>query len=241
VLMQPDSPASGVSAPFPHPYATLNFEFASERTEVGRPAPLWIQVRNRRASILAAARRSIANREQKSSIRDIALEAGVSSPTIYNLVGGRREVLIAAVNDHTIALGRFARMSTGYPHFFLGLARAYWESARIAPDFMRSITLNYLSSDLGLHEELRVCGVRMLNASLRQSEAMGLTRPGTNIRTVAQSSSALIVAAIHEWTIGSCGYDELRIELENSVASMLMSAVKPCFANQIEGWLATVH
>lgn len=241
MLIQPISPEQDLSAPFPHPYRSLNLVSGNNRETPGRPAPLWIQVRNRRASILAAARRSMGNPEQKAAIRDIAAEAGVTSPTVYNLVGGRREILIAAVNDHTIALGRFAKCSHGQLHFLLGLAQAYWESARAAPEFLRSTTLSYLSSDLDLHEEWHRCGVRMLYASLRHSETMGLTRAGINIRTVARNSSALIVAAVHEWTIGSYGLNELRSELETSVGLILMNALKPCLANRIEEWLATVH
>jgi AcrR family transcriptional regulator len=234
-------PEQGAPIPLPHPYQSLNLVSGHDRQTPGRPSPLWIQVRNRRASILAAARRSMANPDQKAAIRDIAEIAGVSSPTVYNLVGGRREILIAAVNDHTLALGQYAKSSNEHPHLLLGLAQAYWASARAAPEFLRSITLGYFSSDFGLHEECRRCGVLMLHASLRSSESMGLTRPGTNIRIAAQSSSALIVAAVHEWTIGSYGYDELRSELVNSVGFMLMNALKPCVATRIEEWLETVH
>jgi AcrR family transcriptional regulator len=226
---------------FPHPYQSLNLVFGRDGETPSRPAPLWIQVRQRRACILAAARRSIGNPQQKASIKDIAATAGVSSPTVYNLVGGRREILVAAVNDHTIALGRFAQCSNEHPHFLLGLAQAYWASAQAAPEFLRSITLNYFSSDLGLHEEWRRCGVRMLYASLRHSETLGLIRPDVSIRAVAQNSSALIVAAVHEWTIGSYGLDELRSELATSVGFMLMNALKPSAALRIEERLASVH
>jgi hypothetical protein len=150
-------------------------------------------------------------------------------------------IFIAAVNDHTIALGRFARYSNMHPHFLLGLALAYWESARAAPEFLRSITLNYLSSNLDMHEEVRRCGIRMLCASLRHSETIGVTRQGINVRSVARNCSALIVAAIHEWTIGSYGLDELRSELATSVGSILTNALNPSMAPRIEEWLATVH
>ena len=64
--------------------------------------------------------------------RTSSFPRGVSSPTVYNLVGGRREILVAAINDHTMALGQFAKCSNEHPHFLLGLAMAYWSSARAA-------------------------------------------------------------------------------------------------------------
>jgi AcrR family transcriptional regulator len=241
MLMQPVSSEEAAPIAFPHPYQSLNLVSGHDRLIAGRPDPLWMQVRNRRASILAAARRFMGNPDRKAAIKDIAEKAGVSSPTVYNLVGGRREILIAAVNDQTIALGRFAQCSNEHPHFLLGLAQAYWALANAAPEFLRNTTLDYLSSDLGLHEEWRRCGVRMLSASLRRSQMMGLTRTGINIHTVAQNCSALIVAAVHEWTIGSTGLDELRADLATSVGFMLMNALKPSLTSRIDEWLASVH
>src|SRR4029079_3406714 len=103
MLMQTLSREHGSSFAFPHPYQSLNLESGCRRERPGQPTPLWVQLRHRRAAILSvahralqlllAARRSMGDPEQKAAIRHIAAEAGVSSPTVYNLVGGRREIL----------------------------------------------------------------------------------------------------------------------------------------------------
>ena len=51
----------------------------------------------RRARILQAARRLIARRGvQRLNMRDLAQEARVSVPTVYNLIGGKQESAIRA-------------------------------------------------------------------------------------------------------------------------------------------------
>ncbi|MFQ5698462.1 MAG: TetR/AcrR family transcriptional regulator [Myxococcota bacterium] len=60
------------------------------------------QMRERRERILESARRIIGEGGYASlTMRDLAAAADVTVPTIYNLVGGKDQVLIAAVADQT--------------------------------------------------------------------------------------------------------------------------------------------
>ena len=60
------------------------------------------QMAERRERILAAAREIIGERGYEAlTMRDLAGAARVTVPTVYNLVGGKEEVLIAAVQEQT--------------------------------------------------------------------------------------------------------------------------------------------
>jgi AcrR family transcriptional regulator len=61
-----------------------------------------VQMAERRERILAAAREIVAEHGSAGlSMRELARKSGVTVPTVYNLIGGRDAVLIAAVEEQT--------------------------------------------------------------------------------------------------------------------------------------------
>lgn len=128
----------------PHPFRPLNIIWDTEAEGADRPQPQWAQVRSRRARILAAARKLLASGGfERLTVKSLASEADLSVPTIYNLIGTRHDVLVHAMNDHTIAMGKLARDTRRYPHFVLGLADLYADLAETYPEFIKATTLTY--------------------------------------------------------------------------------------------------
>ena len=60
------------------------------------------KMKARRQQILEAARRLIETRGYDAlTMRNLAIESGVTVPTIYNLIGNKEQVLLEAVEDQT--------------------------------------------------------------------------------------------------------------------------------------------
>ncbi|MEM7408672.1 MAG: helix-turn-helix domain-containing protein [Myxococcota bacterium] len=91
----------------------------------------------RRARILEAARRGIADVGYDGlTLRALAREAQVTVPTIYNLVGNKDAVLVAAVADQT---ERFVRSIGAAPDDVLGIVDASARELLRAPRYYRAL------------------------------------------------------------------------------------------------------
>jgi AcrR family transcriptional regulator len=196
-------------------------------------------MRSRRAQILAATRELFATEEfERVTIKNIANTSNLSVPTIYNLIGTRQEVLIDAMNDYTIALGKIAGDENFYPHFVVGLADLYGQLAEAYPNFIKSTTVRYFSKDEELFHPWHDCGVRMIATSLRQSRGAGMTRAGIDIETLARRCSGIISTTVYEWAMGCIDTADLRIELISAATDPLMRAFKPAAAAALDEWIA---
>lgn len=222
----------------PPPSSELNLIRDSDAQRTSRPQPQWAQVRSRRAQILAATRQLFATGEfERVTIKNIASSSNLSVPTIYNLIGTRRDVLINAMNDYTIALGKIASDTAQYPHFVLGLADLYGQLAETYPDFIKSTSTRYFSGSDELFHPWHECGVRMISSSLQQSRTAGLLRLGIDIEKIARRCSAIISTTVYEWAMGSIAIDDLRVELVSATADSLMRAFTPAAAAELEAWV----
>lgn len=235
-----ESSATGQQALLPHPFIPLNLIQDREASRKNRPQPQWAQMRNRRARILATARQILASAgSDQLTIKNIALSAELSVPTIYNLIGTRHEVLVHAMNDYTIALGKTAQTPERYPHFILALADLYAYLAANYPDFIRSSTKSYFSGDVRLYGPWHECGVRMITTSLQNSLSDGLLRPGTDPGKIARRSSSIISTTMYEWAIGTIEDQELREELLSAACDFLIRSFVPHAAEELDNWLSS--
>lgn len=208
----------------PHPDKPLNVVFDSSAVLAKRPQPRWAGQRLRRAAILAATRRLIAESSTRNvTMRMIAAAADVSIPTIHNLIGARDEVIVRAVNDHTSSLARYAATSMSSSNFLIAHAESYWRTAMVAPDFLRSIALGY-STDRSLHEFWLKHGVMVVEHGMRHHTTAGLLSQRADISRLAMRTSRLISATVHEWAIGSLDTARLRSELSFVAECILWDA-----------------
>lgn len=211
----------------PHPDKPLNVVFDSAAVLAQRPQPRWASQRLRRAEILAATRRMIAeNSTRNVTMRMIASAADVSIPTIHNLIGARNDVIVRAINDHTSSLARYAATSMSSENFLVSHAESYWRTAMVAPDFLRSISLGY-STDRSLHEFWLKHGVAVVEHGLRHRSMAGFLSKRVDISHLAMRTSMLISATVHEWAIGSLDTERLRTELAFVAECILWDATRP--------------
>ena len=222
----------------PHPFRPLNVIWDSEAHGANRPQPQWAQVRSRKARILAAARKLLAEGGyERLTVKNLASEADLSVPTIYNLVGKRHDVLVQAMNDHTIAMCKTAKDKEKYPHFVMALADLYANLAKAYPEFIKATTIAYFSGNDQLFNPWHDCGVGLIVASLAESQRAGLLRPGMTPEKIGRRCSAAISMSVYEWAIGSISKDELRAELAYAAGDSLMRALTLPASAALEEWL----
>ena len=139
--------------------------------------PLARQKAERREHILAAAREVIGERGYDAlTMRDLARASCVTVPTIYNLVGGKEDVLFAAVEEQTarFVAGIRSAGATGPGSGVLSVVDACARELLRLPGYYRSLLQLFFTSasaspardsvSLALHEQV-AGGVRELRCT----------------------------------------------------------------------------
>jgi AcrR family transcriptional regulator len=109
--------------------------------------PSVVRLLTKRAEMLAATRRSIAAAGyDRFTVRSVSEECAVTTQTVYNSFGCRQELLVKALNEHTIMMEDAASRISPGPGAFLTLADLYYHCAIERPDFLREIVMASFST-----------------------------------------------------------------------------------------------
>lgn len=104
--------------------------------------------RQRRARILASARRLIAERGvEHVTLRSLAETSDLSVQTIYNLVGNRMEVVEAAISEHIESVAQTHRDLDSYPSRFLAVGDLMWMNLMTNAAYSRNASIACFQSD----------------------------------------------------------------------------------------------
>jgi AcrR family transcriptional regulator len=104
------------------------------------PQPSVHRLLARRAHILAATRRSIADDGfERFTVRSVSQACAVTVQTIYNSFGNRQQLLVRALNEHTVLMDDTAAALSPGAGVFMELAELYYRCALETPAFLREI------------------------------------------------------------------------------------------------------
>jgi AcrR family transcriptional regulator len=188
----------------------------------------------RRATILAAARAEIARAEGGFTLRRVAEASGVSVQTLGNAFGRREDLMVAAFNDHTSAVWRaLDRFSSG-PFLFLDLALMYHRCALASPEFLRAMVTSAMARTQPLAVVQRHGSV-IKTAHLAKLARSGALRPGVDPQALAAHITRLNTFMMYEWAQGGAA-DALRAAMIDGNRLLLMGAMTPAAAAQVEAW-----
>ena len=157
----------------------------------------------RRARILQAARRLIARRGvARLNMRDLAEEARVSVPTVYNLIGGKQELLAALL--HSLIEGvASAQVSLDPRASFVDRANAMCLATQNAllemPDYARELVLALLTSDNQVRQAIDRQSVELTANLLRLGQAEGELVEWADPELVAGAMYMALVASMIRW------------------------------------------
>jgi AcrR family transcriptional regulator len=162
-----------------------------------RPSLWAVQKQERRQAVLAAAKALIVDKGyDKTTIEDIAVEAGVSAPTVYNYFGTKLDLLMALyLEDREIALHKLSviieRSWKDPLDFFLAMLDADMHEVDVVSHALwRQIAAAEATQNEGRHhatfKSINDRHIAAITAAVRKMVTEGLLSPETDVKAVAE-------------------------------------------------------
>jgi len=169
----------------------------------------------RRARILAAARRLIADRGYDGlTMRDLAQASRVSVPTLYNLFGGKRALLLAELEEtFAIVVASLTRAGGGsVVERAFAVCEAGNRDLLAVPQYTRELVHLFLTSEetRPLRREMNERYVELMASIVRDAQATGEIVPWVDPVAVATRSFAHYTHAMIEWAQGELDAEGFR-------------------------------
>jgi AcrR family transcriptional regulator len=190
--------------------------------------------RTRRAAILAATRRLLAEGPDQFTLKRVAEECEVTVQTIRNSFGRREECLASALNEHTTAIWQALGSVSSGPMVFLDLAQMYYHCACATPGFLRGMVTAAISNDAPL-AALQRHGALIKIDYLQDMARRELLRPGVDTEALAAQITRLNTFMMYEWAINGDA-EELRHQMITGNRLLLLGAVRSQSAGALEDW-----
>lgn len=173
------------------------------------------QKAERRARILARVRDLVADRGYDAvTMKDLAEACRVSVPTLYNLFGGKDELLYAAIED------QFERLMANLPPVGAGqgidgifqLVDACNALLLGAPRYTRSLVMMFSSSMGAQASSNALMGglARQLELALTSLQQGGDVADWVDCRQLAEALRDQYIMRVFTWGVGNADDDELR-------------------------------
>ena len=221
----------------PRPYEPLVSEIAVPGKTITRQ-PSWLRRVKRRAQIYAEVRRQMAVDGYEFMVsRKVADACGITVQTLHNSFGDRTQLIVQALNDHTLAIDSYAKSMANHPLLFLVLADAYSSCAIETPEFLRQLVTSAFSEKKPLLSMLHGFGARNKRNLLIEIAARDMLRAGVDCEFLANKISLMNCVTTYEWAKATRAPSDLRVELISAIGLLLMGAVKATAASRIEEWL----
>ena len=186
----------------------------------------------RRTRILQAARRLIARRGVKSlNMRDLADEARVSVPTVYNLIGGKQE-LLGALLQNLIEGVASAQVTLDARASFVERAAAMCVATQNAllemPDYARELVLGFVTSDetRAVRQEMDRKSIELMTNLLVFAKAQGELVEWADPEIVAGSMFMALVAAMIRWAKRELDDEGLRLWITAGTGLALLGVTR---------------
>lgn len=192
------------------------------------------QMAERRERILEAAREIIAERGFEAlTVRELAQAAGVTAPTIYNLIGSKDQVLVAAVAEQT---DRFVRSIERAPGDVVPIVEANLRELLGMPRYYRSLLRLLLTSDEALEPRRTVSAALggQLRSALGELAEDGGIEDWVDLDALTQQIQGLMGGASQAWAGGALSDEEFaRFEL-HGVALLMLGVTRGAVRKQVE-------
>jgi AcrR family transcriptional regulator len=202
---------------------------------------LWDENKaERRNRILTAARRLIARRGvQKLNMRDLADEARVSVPTVYNLIGGK-PALLSLLLEKMIEGVASVQINLPNTTSFVDRAAAMCEASQNAllemPDYARELVLGFVTSDESnaVRHTMDERSVQLMANLLELGQQQGELVEWVDPRMVAGSMYMAFVAAMIRWAKRELDDDGLRLWIAAGTGLALLGVTRGRARTQLE-------
>jgi AcrR family transcriptional regulator len=196
------------------------------------------QKAERRTRILNAAREIIATKGYEAlTMRELASAAGVTVPTIYNLIGSKDELLLAAIQEQTAnfidAIESSARQ-TPASRIISVVEHCVDELLRL-PDYYRSLLRLLLTAEAndGLRSSVSDSLAQQFERALLDMAKVGQLSEWTKARPLAERLGSHLRITTIEWAGGDFDPDRLRSTALYGSCLMLLGVAEGPSAEEI--------
>jgi AcrR family transcriptional regulator len=184
-----------------------------------------------RERILAAARRLIARRGVAGmTLRDLASEAGVSVPTVYNLIGGTAQLLEALLAE---TLSRVATRLAAAPdgHLVdraLALCEAGWTEMLAEPKYFRELVHAFLLNEetAPLRRQMDARNVELMASILRAGRRDGELHEWVDPQATAGLLWCCYIVTMLRWAGGELDEAELPSCVTHGLSTILLGLAR---------------
>lgn len=189
------------------------------------------QKAERRERILEAARRGIGERGYEAlTMRDLAQASRVTVPTVYNLVGGKEDVLFAAVEEQT---ARFvssiddveARAPAAH---LLAVVDATSRELLRLPGYYRSLLQLLFASDSAspVRDEVGRALAGQLGLALGELRTSGELCAWVDVQALLEQITVQLTQTSLRWATGELTRDQLRAASLHGVCLLLLGVTR---------------
>jgi AcrR family transcriptional regulator len=177
--------------------------------------------RMRRAQIRAATRKLLAeNGCDAVTVRDIARASGFALQTVYNLGGPREQLIIDAISEYSLFVGRMASRKQGVSTL-PNLVDTWIESAQCCPEFARQCNLIVFTRSRPIYYRFRDIQIRGMTKLLRLQRENGQMLLGSSPRKTAEQLVFYATAIWIDWADRPFPFPQLRDRLVLGMTKLL--------------------
>jgi len=193
----------------------------------------------RQSDILASAREILSDSGYTGmTMRGLAEKAGVAPATLYNLYGGKDELILAAVDDLLNELGR--RTTALEPaegvDTILALAEVTARQIQATPEYAEAMAraLFKVESDDPLVDVLFARGHPLLEAQLVIAQEKGQIRPEVDTDIVARHLTGQSWGVVMLWMMGMLSLEDMGRERVRASLMTLLSVARGATKRRLE-------
>ena len=175
-------------------------------------------------------------------MRDLADEARVSVPTVYNLIGGKQE-LLGALLQNLIEGVASAQVTLDARASFVDRAAAMCLATQNAllemPDYARELVLGFVTSDetRAVRQEMDRKSIELMTNLLVFAKAQGELVEWADPEIVAGSMFMALVAAMIRWAKRELDDEGLRLWITAGTGLALLGVTRGRARTQMEAML----
>jgi AcrR family transcriptional regulator len=191
----------------------------------------------RRTRILEAARRLMANSGYAAlNMRDLAVEARVSVPTVYNLVGGKQAVLVELLEETFANVAAQVPTQSGMVDQVFAIAEGGYRVLLDAPEYSRALFEACLTSDEAaqLRQDLDGRFVALMASVLAEGQRRRSIVAWADVLAVSSAMYAGYVTSMLRWAKHELTDSELPRVATANTAFVLLGVTRGKAREQIE-------
>lgn len=182
-----------------------------------------LQKRQRAAELWAHTRRLLAKPQPTLRLIELAGVSGISKQAIHKTYGNRSEVIIAAINDYSLAMYEYGLEAQLSSNPVLGFVEAYAASFKRYPEYYSGTMMLTMFDRKSSHifERSQGYAVSLIRRGLTDMQRDGRIPRTANLGRAASAVAALTTMEALEWHRNLVKMGDLRDDIAGKVGIFL--------------------